>query len=135
MKYLTALFLMLGSAYLFAEHNHSEKNHSEKNHVETGAVDGEQLEISSELLDKFSKGLSDSRIAVVSVKGMVCDFCARGLEKTFRKDKSVQKIDVLLEIGKVLIAYDSAHKVNKKDIKKKISRNGFNTTSVEFIEI
>ena len=38
--------------------------------------------------------LKDSQIAVVNVKGMVCDFCARGIEKTFKKDTNVKKIDV-----------------------------------------
>ena len=35
----------------------------------------------------FVKDLSNVKIAIVDVKGMVCDFCARGIEKTFYDDK------------------------------------------------
>ena len=43
------------------------------------------------------------QIAEVNVTGMVCDFCARGIEKTFMKDVNVKKVDVNLEDGKELI--------------------------------
>ena len=49
-------------------------------------------------LTHFMNELTNVNVAVVSVKGMVCDFCARGIAKTFLKDKSVKKIDV--DLGK-----------------------------------
>ena len=33
---------------------------------------------------------------------MVCDFCARGIEKTFYDDKEVKKVDVDLSTEKYL---------------------------------
>ena len=32
---------------------------------------------------EFTSSLSNMQIVVVDVNGMVCDFCARGIEKTF----------------------------------------------------
>jgi hypothetical protein len=47
---------------------------------------------------------------------MVCDFCARGIEKTFYKDEMVKKIKVSLESGKVLIAYSNDKNVSFEEI-------------------
>ena len=66
---------------------------------------------------------------------MVCDFCARGIEKTFKKDKSVQKIDVDLNRGKVLIAYAGDKEIDFDDIKKKILANGQNATDLQILDI
>jgi len=71
----------------------------------------------------------------VSVSGMVCDFCARGIEKIFSKDKSVLKLDVDLSGGKVLIAFDKDQIIDFEDIKKKILSNGQNATDLQIIKI
>ena len=62
-------------------------------------------------------------------------FCARGIEKTFKKDKSVQKIDVDLNRGKVLIAYAGDKEIDFDDIKKKILANGQNATDLQVLDI
>ena len=85
--------------------------------------------------DKFTQDLSDCKIAVVSVMGMVCDFCARGIEKTFKKDKSVLKIDVDLGQGKVVIAYEKSKEIDFDKIKNKILINGQNATKIQVLEI
>ena len=77
----------------------------------------------------------DAQVAVVSVKVMVCDFCARGIEKTFQKDKSVKKIDVDLSKGKVLVAFDKNAAINFEDIKKKILANGQNAIGIQVLSI
>ena len=64
------------------------------------------------------------QIAEVNVTGMVCDFCARGIEKTFMRDVNVKKVDVNLEDGKVLITYANQAEINFEDIKEKITANG-----------
>jgi cation transport ATPase len=74
-------------------------------------------------------------VAIISVSGMVCDFCARGIEKTFTRDKSVLKVDVDLSGGKVLIAYSSEKSIDFKDIKMKIMSNGQNATDLQIIEL
>ena len=87
-------------------------------------VDGKLLEVNAERFDAFMEGLTGVNVAIVSVQGMVCDFCARGIEKTFLKDKSVIKIDVDLDNGKVMIAYLKTKEIDFEEIKKKILSNG-----------
>ena len=79
--------------------------------------------------------MKDKQIAVVSVKGMVCDFCAQGIEKTFKKDKAVAKIDVDLNKGKVFIAYQMNTKIDFEKIKKMIVSNGQNATKLQVLKL
>ena len=94
-----------------------------------------KLEVDPERFDKFIMDLRDIQIAIVNVQGMVCDFCARGIEKTFKKDTNVKKIDVDLSKGKVLIAYDLAHEIIFDDIKDKILMNGQNAIDMQVIDL
>ena len=66
---------------------------------------------------------------------MVCDFCARGIEKTFLKDSSVLKIDVDLNQGKVLVAYAQDVVVDFQDIERKILANGQNATGLQVVNL
>ena len=86
-------------------------------HIPTEYVDGAKLD--AERFKTFVNLLGD-QIAVVSVSGMVCDFCARGIEKTFQKDEGFKKIDVDLETGKVLLAFAEDKQIVNEDIEQKI---------------
>jgi cation transport ATPase len=66
---------------------------------------------------------------------MVCDFCARGIEKTFKKDKSVKRVDVDLSRGKVLVAYNNRKVIDFEEIKLKIVSNGQNATDLQILDI
>ena len=97
------LFLTILSVnFIYSDEDQHMHQHS---HYHDVYVQGEKLEVDEKRFKKFLDGLSNSQIAVVNINGMVCDFCARGIEKTFVKDKAVKRIDVDLERGKVLIAY------------------------------
>ena len=99
------------------------------------SVDHDKIDIDLKRLTNFTKGLANFQVAVVSVEGMVCDFCARGLEKLFKKDQNVKKIDVDLNNGKVLIAYSKESKISFDDIKQKTLANGQNATNLRIIKI
>jgi len=111
------------------------QHHSHKDHANETMVDGKDLQVDPDRFNKFTKNLSSCNIAVVSVTGMVCDFCARGIEKTFKKDKSVLAIDVDLAKGKVLVAYEKSRAIDFDEIKNKILINGQNATDLEILEI
>ena len=111
------------------------ESHSHDGHLHEFLVDGKKLEVDPERFDKFIQGESGVQVAVISVFGMVCDFCARGIERTFKKDKFVQKVDVDLDRGKVLIIYDLDSKINFEDIKRKITSNGQNATELQILKI
>jgi len=129
------LFLSIFTSIIWAENPHEHMHHSHEGHLHEQLVDGKKLEVDSVRFDKFVMGLENSKIAVVNVQGMVCDFCARGIEKTFKKDKNVKKIDVDLSKGKVLIAYNNNQKIKFDDIKEKILINGQNAIDMTVLDL
>ena len=130
------IIVFLVSTFVNAQDNHDHHDrHSHEGHLHEQIVDGEKLEVDVERFDKFIEGLKDKQIAVVSVKGMVCDFCAQGIEKTFKKDKTVAKIDVDLNKGKVFIAYQMNTKIDFEKIKKMIISNGQNATKLQVLKL
>ena len=129
------LFLSIFTSIIWAENPHEQMHHSHEGHLHEQLVDGKKLEVDPVRFDKFVMGLENSKIAVVNVKGMVCDFCARGIEKTFKKDKNVKKIDVDLSKGKVLIAYNNNQKIKFDDIKEKILINGQNAIDMTILDL
>ena len=129
------LFLSIFTSIIWAENPHEHMHHSHEGHLHEQLVDGKKLEVDPVRFDKFVMGLENSQIAIVNVKGMVCDFCARGIEKTFKKDKNVKKIDVDLSKGKVLIAYNNNQKIKFDDIKEKILINGQNAIDMTILDL
>jgi len=129
------LLLTIFTSITWAENPHDHMHHSHEGHLHEQLVDGKKLEVDPIRFDKFVMGLKDSQIAVVNVQGMVCDFCARGIEKTFTKDKNVKKIDVDLSKGKVLIAYNNSQEIKFDDIKEKILINGQNAIDMTIINL
>ena len=129
-------FVFLVPALINAQDNHDHHDHhSHEGHLHEQMVDGEKIEVDVERFDKFVEGLKDKQIAVVSVKGMVCDFCAQGIEKTFKKDKTVAKIDVDLNKGKIFIAYHMNTKIDFDKIKKMSLSNGQNATKLQVLKL
>ena len=111
-----------------AEDNHGHIGHESM--IITGEVSSAEV-LSSERFERLVSGRPTYTVAVVSVNGMVCDFCARGVEKTFARDPDVMKIDVDLELGSVLIAYGSEAQPSARDIDKGIRSNGLDVVDIE----
>ena len=125
--------LLTLSTAIYAEHHDTGSMHSHEGHIHNEMVDGKTLDVDAQRFDTFMIGIDNNIIAVVSVQGMVCDFCARGIEKTFSKDQRVSKIDVDLASGKVLLAFSGADDIDSADIRKKILNNGLNTTDIQIV--
>ena len=125
--------LLTLSTAIYAEHHDTGSMHSHEGHIHNEMVDGKTLDVDAQRFDTFMIGIDNNTIVVVSVQGMVCDFCARGIEKTFSKDKRVSKIDVDLASGKVLLAFPGADDIDSADIRKKILNNGLNTTDIQIV--
>ncbi|MAV84056.1 MAG: heavy-metal-associated domain-containing protein [SAR86 cluster bacterium] len=129
--FLLSIFTLI----TWAENPHDHMHHSHEGHLHEQLVDGKKLEVDPIRFDNFVMGLENSQIAIVNVKGMVCDFCARGIEKTFKKDINVKKIDVDLSKGKVLIAYKNNKKIKFDEIKEKILINGQNAIDMAILNL
>ncbi len=127
------LFITIFSINLISSDEDHHMHQNSHNHYVY--VQGEKLEVDQDRFKSFLDGLSNSQVAVVNVNGMVCDFCARGIEKTFVKDKAVKRIDVDLERGKVLIAYTKEKEIDFDEIKSKILANGQNAIDFSILNI
>ena len=136
MKSLFFLFAMIISISTSAQDHsmHDMDSHNHEGHLHDTMVDGKLLEVNPERFDSFVLDLKGKQVAIISVSGMVCDFCARGIEKTFKRDKSVLKVDVDLSGGKVLIASSSEKNIDFEDITKKITSNGQNATDLQILK-
>ena len=125
--------------FLFTSLSHAmdlDETHTHEGHHHNDILgDGTELQLDSDRFQNFVDGIDNSQIAVVSVKGMVCDFCARGIEKTFMKDAAVKKIDVDLTKGKVLIAYSSDAEISFDVISQKILANGQNAMGMSILKM
>ena len=131
MKKITAVMLLFATASIGTANENA--NHAM--HQADVFVDGSTVDIDPDQIKQFTSDLQGGQVAVVSVMGMVCDFCARGIEKTFKRDKSVTKVDVDLSKGKVLIAFDTEEPIDRAEIDRKILANGQNVTAVQMLNI
>jgi len=64
------------------------------------------------------------------VNGMVCDFCARGLEKTFKKYEAVQDVHVNLASQNITITTSKNNVLPHRLIKRITQQNGITTTTI-----
>ena len=126
------LLTILSVNFISSDEDQHMHQHSHSHDV---YVQGEKLEVDEKRFKNFLDGLTNSQVAVVNVNGMVCDFCARGIEKTFVKDKAVKRIDVDLERGKVLIAYTKEKEINFDEIRNKILADGQNAIDFTILNI
>lgn len=67
----------------------------------------------------------------VTVNGMVCAFCAQGLEKSFGKVAAVEKINVDLDAMLVTLTIKNGQTLDDATIKKTIKDNGLDTVKIE----
>jgi copper chaperone CopZ len=67
----------------------------------------------------------------VAVDGMVCAFCAQGIEKKFKADPAVESCKVDLEKKEVEITLKKDQKMTDEKIKKTIKESGYNVHRLE----
>ena len=70
----------------------------------------------------------------VEVNGMVCDFCARALEKVFSKKQEVAAIDVDLENGKISINFNDGADLEDSTIQKLVTNSGYDVVQINRCE-
>ncbi len=67
----------------------------------------------------------------VTVNGMVCAFCVTGIEKTFKKQPSVNTIKVDLDNRLVTVTTDNKQSLDDATITKLITDAGFTVTKIK----
>ena len=78
-----------------------------------------------------SNNKNDDNIVYVSVNGLVCDFCARSIEKMFEKKEAVSRISVDLENMLITIFLRDNQKLNDETIIEIINDSGYDVTEVK----
>lgn len=67
----------------------------------------------------------------VQVKGMVCAFCAQGIEKKFKSLPEISTVKVSLETKKVDLDIKDGKDVTDEQIKKIVSEAGYDVVNIE----
>jgi copper chaperone CopZ len=68
---------------------------------------------------------------IVTVKGMVCSFCAQGIEKKLKAFKEVKSVNVDLDEKKVFLDLQPGLELSEDQLKKIIKDAGFDVVSIE----
>ncbi|HEY5760431.1 MAG TPA: heavy-metal-associated domain-containing protein [Steroidobacter sp.] len=67
----------------------------------------------------------------MTVNGLVCGFCAQGIEKTLRKNPATQDVLVSLENRLVAIVTKDGADIPDTDLRKALTDAGYDVKSVE----
>ena len=80
-------------------------------------------------------GLSQLSLASmkVTVNGMVCSFCAQGIEKSLLKMDETKTVLVDLKNKVVVVEAKEGKTLNEKEIRQEIIDSGYDVTKVETI--
>ena len=86
------------------------------------------------ILIKYDKLASrdkiNSEVLNISVNGLVCDFCARSIEKIFSKKESVQSININLEKMLITINLKKGKNLDDNTIKQLIKDSGYDVREI-----
>ena len=69
--------------------------------------------------------------ATAKVKGMVCDFCARAVEKVFGREDAVEAVSVDLDEGAIRIAFKPGQSLSDERIGELVKKSGYALTAIE----
>lgn len=68
---------------------------------------------------------------VVKVHGMVCSFCAQGIEKKFKAREEISSVSVDLDTKTVDLQFKDGKSMGEDDIKKMIQASGYDVVSIQ----
>lgn len=75
--------------------------------------------------------LAQAKPITIQVKGMVCGFCAQGIEKKFKALSEIAKVDVSLETKLVSLDTKEGKDVSDDQIKKIVTESGYEIVKIE----
>ncbi len=115
----TILFMTL----FFAFQSHAQHGEHEHNH------EGQVSEPSAASSNMENAACEDT--INIKVSGLVCDFCARSLEKIFLKRGDVAGIKVDLGKGSVVVAMKPGLTIDDATLTKLITDSGYNMSAIQ----
>ncbi len=70
-------------------------------------------------------------VVKINVNGMVCDFCARAIEKVFGKQEPVEAVDVNLTDKLITVTMKDGRNMDDEAITKLVNDSGYAVASIE----
>lgn len=70
---------------------------------------------------------------IISVKGMVCSFCAQGIEKKLKAFKEVKSVNVDLDTKKVNVQFVAGQTVATEKLQETIKNSGYDVTDIKIL--
>ncbi len=67
----------------------------------------------------------------IKVNGMVCDFCAQSVWKVFEDYEGVEKVDIDLDTGIVMVHMKPDQTLSEDELNKAITYAGYDLVSIE----
>ena len=119
---ITAIFLM---TLFFAFQSHAQHGHGKHEHDHEGQV----AEPSAASSDMENAACEDT--INIKVSGLVCDFCARSLEKVFLKRGDVAGIRVDIGKGSVVVAMKPGLTIDDATLTRLITDSGYSVNALQ----
>ncbi len=76
---------------------------------------------------------AEIRTAELRVNGLVCPFCAFGIEKKLRKLDRVRKVEVFLDEGRVRLAFAAENTTTVRDLEEVVEASGFELAGLRLL--
>ena len=84
------------------------------------------------VLFNLSYSIGNTKVIYAYVTGLVCDFCARSLEKNFEKEKSVKSITIDLQQKLLTIVLKKDKKLEDSKIIKLVNDAGYDVKEIKY---
>ena len=110
---LLLVFCVSSTSAEHADHAHDDKRLSHEKQV------------------SVSEGMSCKNRINIQVEGLVCDFCARALEKVFGRHNGVLGIDVDLDNTRVSIAMQPGETIDDATLGRLVKDSGYNVVAID----
>lgn len=112
-------FFVFQSHAQHGEHEHNHEHNHEGQAVEAPAASNDMENVACE--DTIN----------IKASGLVCDFCARSLEKVFLKRGDVAGINVDLGKGSIVVAMKPGSTIDDATLTKLITDSGYSVNAVQ----
>lgn len=89
------------------------------------------LAIAFAVLLLLSPASALAETVVVKVDGMVCDFCAQSIKKTFMKKEAVEDVTINLDDKTVTIRTKPDQNITDEEINKAVDFSGYTVNAIE----
>ena len=71
-----------------------------------------------------------SQPVTVNVSGLVCDFCARAIEKVFGKEEAIKDVKVDLDSKTILLNFKDKQNIDDAKITELVTNAGYKVVSI-----